>query len=324
MNSSPPETYSFPTYLSAKISVDQRALNRPVWHTLAHALPPAVRGHPLQVLEVGGGIGALLQRMLDWNLFTCADYLGLDALPENIAFARRSVQVWAQDHGWQVHSLAQGLQLTRAEACVTVRFEVGDLFDFIAARSRQPAAPGFDLLAAHAFLDLLDIPAALPPLLSLLRPGGLFYFPINFDGVTLFEPLIDPELDEVLVTAYHRSMDQRLTAGRPSGDSRAGRHLFHHLSCCAAAILAAGSSDWVVFAQQGVYPAREAYFLYFILHFFETTLAGVPGLDPARLASWLAQRRAQVQRGELVYIAHQIDFCGRVGSVAPPALPGIQ
>ena len=73
-----------------------------------------------------------------------------------------------------------------------------------------------------------------------------------------------------------------------------------------------------------VYPAREAYFLYFILHFFETTLAGVPGLDPARLASWLAQRRAQVQRGELVYIAHQIDFCGRVGSVAPPALPGIQ
>ena len=307
-----PETYSFPAYLSAKKSVDERALNRSVWHSLAQALPESTLRNPLKVLEVGCGIGAMLQRMVDWELLTCAEYQGLDAMPENIAFARQSVLSWAQANGWQVNVREDGLELSRGERWLSIRFEARDLFDFIAAQTGAPE--GFDLLVAHAFLDLLDIPASLPRLLGLLRPGGLYYFPINFDGVTLLEPLIEPELDAALIRAYHDSMDARLTGGKPSGDSQAGRHLFHNLAQCGAGILAAGSSDWVVFPHQGTYPADEAYFLHFILHFFETTLTGRPGLDGERLAGWLSERHAQVERGELVYIAHQLDFCGRVGA----------
>lgn len=309
MNPLAPETYSFPAYLSAKKSVDERALNRPVWHNLAQVLPLASRQHPMRVLEVGCGIGAMLQRMLDWELLTCADYLGLDALPENIAFARQSIETWAQTHGWKVSTRENGLDISLGEKWLSIQFEALDLFEFIAARSGTPQ--GFDLLVAHAFLDLMDIPATLPRLLSLLCPGGLFYFPINFDGVTLLEPVIDFEFDSAVISAYHHSMDSRLTNGRPSGDSQAGRHLFHHLAQCGASILSAGSSDWVVFARQGVYPGDEAYFLHFILHFFETTLTRHPGLEAKRLAYWLAERHAQVARGELVYIAHQIDFCGQ-------------
>jgi hypothetical protein len=95
------------------------------------------------------------------------------------------------------------------------------------------------------------------------------------------------------------------------GDSQAGRHLFGHLRAVGAEILAAGASDWVVHAQSGKYPADEAYFLNFILHFFESSLSGHPELDEKVLQDWLVERRKQIERGELVYIAHQMDFLAR-------------
>ena len=76
--------------------------------------------------------------------------------------------------------------------------------------------------------------------------------------------------------------------------------------------MASGASDWVVHPVNGQYPADEAYFLNFILHFFEQSLTDNPELDPTALKHWLAVRRAQVESGELVYIAHQIDFLVRV------------
>jgi len=106
-------------------------------------------------------------------------------------------------------------------------------------------------------------------------------------------------------------MDERLTAGQPSGDSQAGRHLFSHLRTAGVELLDAGSSDWVVFAGPNGYPADEAYFLHFIIHTIDTALAGHPNLDPVRFTDWIARRHAQVDRGELVYLAHQLDFLGR-------------
>jgi hypothetical protein len=35
-------------------------------------------------------------------------------------------------------------------------------------------------------------------------------------------------------------------------------------------------------------------------------------LDKAAFADWLSQRREQIERGELVYIAHQMDFLAKV------------
>jgi hypothetical protein len=77
-------------------------------------------------------------------------------------------------------------------------------------------------------------------------------------------------------------------------------------------VLAAGSSDWVVFAGANGYPADEAYFLHDIIHTIGTALTGHPSLDPERLRTWVAQRHAQIDQGALVYIAHQLDVLGRV------------
>lgn len=274
--------YSFPRYLAAKKTVDDRALNWHVWQAMAEALPV-----PVRILEVGAGIGTMVERFAQHGLLTQAEYTAVDNQPDNTAEARRRVKHLG-DH---------------------IHLETSDLFDFI---RREQGQQTWDLLIAHAFLDLMDIPATLPQLFSLLKPGGHFYFTINFDGATIFQPALDAALDAQIEQLYHRTMDERLTNGRPSGDSRSGRHLFRQLSQAGGKILAAGSSDWVVFAGDDGYPADEAYFLQFIIKTMQQALTGHPELDQARFKTWIQQRQSQIERNELVYIAHQIDFWGRI------------
>jgi len=116
------------------------------------------------------------------------------------------------------------------------------------------------------------------------------------------------ELDTKIERLYHETMDTRPSGG----DSQSGRHLFGHLRQVGAKIETAGASDWVVYPHSGQYPDDEAYFLQFILHFFEASLRNHPELDEAAFENWLRKRREQVARGELIYIAHQMDFLVRI------------
>lgn len=301
--------YSFPRYLAAKTSVDDRALNRQVWDALASHLSATSPVRPLRVLEAGAGTGTMLERMVEWGLLGHACYTAVDSSLENREAAFQRLPRWAEAHGFRLTGLpGEGLIFEKPGSLIELDYAAQDLFDFA---PRQLAGSKWDLLVAHAFLDLLDIPAALPVLFKLLKPGALFYFTLNFDGVTLFEPPIDPTFDELIERLYHCTMDERITAGRRSGDSRSGRHLFGHLRQAGAQILAAGASDWVVHPSPQGYPGDEAYFLHHIIHFIEGSLAGRPELDPAHFSSWAAKRHAQIERGELVYIAHQLDFLGR-------------
>ena len=167
------------------------------------------------------------------------------------------------------------------------------------------------VIAANAVLDLVDVPAVLPGLLRLLVPGGVYWFTINYDGESIFAP--GHPHDDLIMQAYHRDMDERVRYGRPAGDSRTGRRLFHHLRAAGAPALAAGSSDWVVSAgPDGNYPGDEAYFLRSILNTIRDALRNRQDqVEPADLADWLAERGRQLAAGELVYIAHQLDFVGR-------------
>ena len=278
-----PFLYSFPRYLSAKKTVDDRALNAHVWQTLCRQLPEQPR-----ILEIGAGIGTMVERLVEQQFISSASYTAIDSQVENIHTAQQ-----------RLADLPETINLT---------LEAIDLFDFI---QREQGKQQWDVLIAHAFLDLMDIPATLPQLFSLLKPGGLFYFSINFDGVTTLEPMIDPILDAKIEQLYHQTMDERITDGQPSGDSRSGRHLFGHLREAGAQILAAGSSDWVVFAGEGGYPADEKYFLQFIVETLHRALAKNPALDEVLFSDWIAERKAQIETGELVYIAHQLDFVGR-------------
>jgi hypothetical protein len=290
--------YSFPHYLLAKQSVDDRALNRTVLNSLEANLPDA----PIRIIEVGAGIGTMLARLLRWDVVTKADYVLVDEMVENIEMAREWIPRWAVDAGLNVERIGhEQLRVSDQAHDVYIHLEYADVFELFQKRS-TPA----DLLIAHAFLDLLPMPESMPKLLVLTK--NLAWLTINFDGMTSLEPTIDVALDEQIERLYHATMNVRPTGG----DSRAGRHLFSHLQMAGAQVLAAGASDWVVHAVNGKYPADEAYFLNFILHFFEESLTGNVELDTAAFANWLKERRAQIERGELVYIAHQMDFLARV------------
>jgi hypothetical protein len=160
-------------------------------------------------------------------------------------------------------------------------------------------------------LDLVDVPAVLPGLLRLLVPGGVYWFTINYDGESIFEP--GHPHDDQIMRAYHRDMDERVRYGRPAGESRTGRRLFHHLRAAGAPALAAGPSDWVVSpGPDGDYPGDEAYFLRCILNTIRDALRNRQDrVQSAHLAGWLAERGRQLAAGELVFIAHQLDFVGR-------------
>jgi hypothetical protein len=285
---------SFPRYLLAKQSVDDRALNKEVLTALKASLPPG----PLSIIEVGGGIGTMLARMLRWDLLTHAEYTLVDEMAENIVFARDWLPGWASEHGFQI-SLGDGeaLRIFDDRHEVQVYLVQSDVFEFI---QREPAPA--DLLIAHAVLDLLPMPDSLPELFSLTKE--LAWLTINFDGVTSLEPVIEAALDARIESLYHHSMDTRPSGG----DSQAGRHLFLHLKQVGAEILSAGASDWVVYPVHGRYPSDEAYFLDFILNFFEESLTNHPELEAGIFSDWLRQRRLQVDQAELIYIAHQMDF----------------
>jgi SAM-dependent methyltransferase len=302
-----PQSYSFTRYLAAKKSIDDRALNRVVWQALRENLPPSSRERPLQVLEIGAGIGTMIERLWDWGLLDYAAYTALDADMDTLVAAWQRLGNWARQQP-DIRRVYAGddLAIEADGRLLEIRFLAADLFEFL------EAAGTYDLLIANAFLDLVDIPSTLPLILRLLKPGGLFYFTINFDGMTVFEPEIDPQLDSLIQELYHRTMDERVTAGKPAGDSRSGRHLFGLLKAAGAEILQAGASDWVVFSEQEGYTLDEAYFLHFILHTVHQALAGRPELAGVRFDEWIARRHQQVEDGELVYIAHQVDFVGRM------------
>lgn len=301
--------YSFARYLRAKVSVDERALNQAVWVKMASLLPAQSEDRPMKVLEVGCGIGTMVERMVRRGLFKHVDYTGIDIQAENIAQAAHYVREWTNQAGLNLSQRGAGHYfLQREQRSLDIQFSEADLSHFLAGAGRHQH---WDLLIAHAFLDLVDVPSILPALLRTVHEG-VFYFTLNFDGQTILEPPVEPDLDEQIVRLYHQTMDQRRMGGVPSGDSQTGRHLFGHLRRAGATLQAAGASDWVVYPGQDGYPEDEAYFLHHILHTIQEALAGDSAIGERRLQDWSARRHAQVERHELVYMAHQIDFVGRV------------
>ena len=286
---------TFIRYLASKRSVDDRALNRLVWDAMIAAARdqsaslrafPFARGDGPRVLELGGGIGTMVDRVAEEGRLLPGSWTMIDAQPALIAKARQRLALAAP---FPLELIATDLD----------------------AYLKLPFRP-FDLVIANAFLDLLDPPRVLPRMAGLCRPGGLFLFSITFDGLTVLEPEIDRDLDTRIVELYHRTMDERMTGGERSGDSRCGRHLLTLLPRCGYRIMAAGSSDWIVHPSNGEYAADERFFLSCILGFFEESLSARPELDRTTLDRWLRARREQLSSGVLVFMAHQVDVLASV------------
>jgi hypothetical protein len=306
--------YSFARYLTAKKTVDDRALNQGVIERLRRELGAS---RPT-VLELGAGVGSMVTRLIDWGILHTARYRLLEMDGTLLEDARPYLEHWAHERGYRVDARTSGIGILGDGGLdVEVEFQLADVTEYL---ERTDRPDGTDLLIANAFLDLVDLPTTTNRLLTGPSAPRLFWFSINFDGETIFEPA--HEHDAALLAVYHRSMDDRTRAGRPAGDSRAGRHLFAHLRAAGAELLAAGSSDWVVWPERGRYPADEAHFLHHIIETIDQELRRHADVAPVLLSEWAALRHSQIDRGELVYLAHQLDFLGRPRRTATQPDPG--
>ncbi len=300
------EKSSFVHYLQSKKSVDDRALNQHVWNTIKDQIRH--KGKPLKILEIGGGIGTMLIRILDEGFLQDSRYTLVDISQELIEEIPEQLMIWQNLHGHQVDFFDNySLTVNTTNTTTAVHLVCSDIFEYAENHMEE-----FDLLIAHAVLDLFDLPAALPKILLTLPPGGLFYTTINYDGITIFEPQINPEFEHKLLELYNQSMDERLTEGKPSGDCRTGRHLFKYFNKLGLEILSAGSSDWVVFPKKNGYPEKEADFLNHLLNTINLQMKGHPEIDPEELKLWKEQRKNQVEQNELVCIVHQMDFLAAI------------
>lgn len=299
-------SFDYVLYLKAKKTVDDRALNRLVLEEMAKyisSVESSKAGSSPQILELAAGAGTMLQRLVEWNLVRNVRYTMLDIQASYIEQAKAHTCAWAKECGFDVRNLSDKVYLHRREQTIEIDFVVADVHSFFADNKTS----SYDLVIANAFFDLVDASSLLPQIFSSLRNGGGFYFSINFDGETIFLPEVDSTLDQQITKDYHDSMNQQKVNGRSVSGTRAGRNLFIDIRNAGGNILKAGSSDWVVFPQQGNYLAKEDFFLECILRTVEETLGDNQSYD---LSSWLAKRHQQIKDKELIYIAHQLDFFG--------------
>ncbi|MEL6821360.1 MAG: class I SAM-dependent methyltransferase [Calditrichota bacterium] len=294
---------SYQDYLAAKKEIDDAALNTNVLNCCYDEL--GKKENP-EIVELGAGTGAMAERFLDAGA-KFQSYTLVDELKENTQRSFKHLLDVLQKkqipHRAEKLCITFGLNSGQRE----FRFATADCFNYL-----EDTSDKYDLLIACALIDLLPIRKTVKRFLGAVKPDGLFYFPINFDGETIFEPVTNPEREERLMREYHRTMDERVIKGAVSGDSKTGRKLFSLIPKLGGKILSGGASDWVVFPNGNRYQGDTDIFLRFILDTVRIALDAVEADDKSDLISWYAERLEQLEQRKLTYIAHQLDILGQL------------
>lgn len=211
---------------------------------------------------------------------------------------------------------------------ISIHFVAADIYSWVSGRRRQSNDNKYDAVVASAFLDLFDLRVMVELLFSLLSQEDgarrVFYFPINFDGVTCLQPASDTGsfFDSQIESIFHNSMGVD-EADQGASRSQTGRRLLPLLQALGAVEIVAGSSSWIVQPSDvnsignARYIANEQYFLESILEFILNAVGSQASRfgenDRQKFAQYASSRKTQIRQCELSYVAHNMDYCGRVG-----------
>jgi hypothetical protein len=297
-------TDDFQRYLRAKRTVDDRALDRRLITRLRESLAErASDGETLSVLEIGAGIGTMITRFIEWDVFpaTPVQYTAVDVQQANIDTLTEQLRDWASGRPVTVDSVNGGVTVAGPEREVTVEPVAADAVEYIESHSID-----HDLIVAAALLDIVD-DTPVSTFLGALDTGGLYYLPLTFDGATRFRP--HHPHDDIVESAYHEQMDTK-----SGGNSRAGDSVLAELLGLSGVSVDAAGSDWVVTPTDGGYPADEAYFLEFILDTIERAVGEQLGESAETLRTWLRARHEQLETGQLVYRESRQSASGSHGN----------
>ncbi|NBB86077.1 MAG: methyltransferase [Bacteroidetes bacterium] len=288
--------------------LDKRSISAHVFNQFRDLIYSQVEQYKkLNVLDVGAGLGSLFKRICDLGIKGHIEYTVIDIEEAHVATARSEIGRWLRERGHVIREESPQHILVKDAGCeVNCQFVTADALTFAAESPNS-----YDVLVGQAFLDIIPLRSGLKSLFKALRPGGVFYFPINFDGISALLPVEDKARDTLVEDIFHQSMDER-DKGR-TGGSQTGRQLLDVLPVVGARIDAVGASDWIVrpMAASKQYPHDEKYFLGCILKFMHNELLHSDRMPSEACTEWFERRYAQLELGQLKYIAHQLDYTGR-------------
>lgn len=276
---------AFADFLQAKFALDERSLNREVHAAFLDALHGLPQVH---CLDVGAGTGATLRRLLNSELTTPLSLTALDRDPALLDIARQEAAGWLQN-----------------KQLMVIRFAAGELKDYRPDRR-------YNVITAHAFLDLTPLPESLRLFAAWLQPGGYLYASSNYDGDTALLPVCeDADFEATLLAHYNHTMEQRRVDGQATGGAYCGRRLHELLPEHGFDILAHGSSDWHIASVLGEYRDGDSVCLEALLEMIhgEGQHSGLFRQD--QLDRWHEDRLRLLQQRRLGLTIRQLDLLAR-------------
>jgi len=288
------ESFDYVDYLEMKRSVDDDSLNKEVWDAMATWMNSQQKNRAsLRILEIGAGIGTMIERLLDHELLCLCEYTAVELESGFRDVAMQRLRHWAHDHACDFQQINSSTWLLSGkQSKITVHWIQGDALQI----ANQTLPDSFDLIIGHAVIDLLPVPACMPDLLARLTREGACYFSLNYAGETLFLPAVPGDIQ--IFEAYNNDMDKRF----PTLDwqpSQTGNMLGPWLEKQGHCVLAEGASNWELQAKPAL---TTNLFIANILDTIETALATLPGLT-----EWLTIRRQQLQDSQLTFRASNRD-----------------
>ena len=298
-----PMSVDFQAYLDAKFPLDERSLNRDV-----RALFEALLGEraAARLLDIGAGTGASLDRLLALPGPARLEVTFVDRDGELLDLARRRAEPKLAAAGFAVGADREPLQARRATQTLTLAYRAADLGDY------RPAATGhWDGIIAHALMDLLPPGRMARRMRDWLKPGGLVYATLNYDGGTvLFPGFHDAGFEDAVLAHYDASMARQLD-GEACGGAQSGRRLHAALLAAGFELLAYGSSDWNITPCRGAYRDDDARCLRALLDMIHDEAQRSGRFDAGTLDAWWQLRREQIDGRQLGLIIHQLDLLAR-------------
>jgi len=292
---------AFADFLQAKFALDERSLNREVRGAFLDALRSLPR---IQCLDVGAGTCATLRRLLNSPLTTPLYLTALDRDPGLLDIARQEAAGWLRALGLE-SCMEKGVIQTQGERLMAIRFAAGELKDYRPDRF-------YNVITAHAFLDIAPLPEALRLFAAWLQPGGYLYASINYDGDTALLPEYDDAAFEArLLGHYNHTMELRRVDGQATGGAYCGRRLHGLLPEYDFDMLACGSSDWNITPFLGEYRDGDAICLTAVLELIRGEAQSSGLFHQDQLDRWRENRLRLLRRRRLGLIIHQLDLLAR-------------
>lgn len=287
------EAFDYIKYLDAKKAIDDRSLNKEVWNEFSGWVKSRKsETENFKVLEIGAGIGTMIERLLDASLLTKCHYIALEPEGPFKEAAKLRLQAWAEIRGLTFRVRSSNSWLLSGDGLdVTIEWLVKSAENITNLFKDK----SFDLLLSHAVIDLLPVPDIMPNIIKKLQEQGAYYFSLNFSGSTKFDP--QHKHDDVISRHYHADMDKRF----PELDwqpSLTGLELSNNMEMHRCKTAAEGESDWLLGKDDQI-------FIENILETVNKALLGLPGLD-----AWFAKRIEQNNKGKLMLKISNRDCFG--------------